>query len=77
MTNLQIKGLPAETHDALRRRARAEHTTMSRLVADMIERDLSRVRMDEWIARNRAEAPHVDVDVVELLDQVREEYDPR
>lgn len=77
MANLQIKGLPAEMHEALRRKARAEHTTMSRLVMDMIQRDLARVRMDEWIARNRAEAPHVDVDVVALPDEVCEEYYPR
>lgn len=51
---------------------------MSHLATEMIGRELGRIRLDAWIAkRNAAALPWVDVDVVSLLDDVREEYDPR
>lgn len=77
MANLQVKDFPEEVHDALRRRAREEHVTMSRLVTDLLERELERVCLDDWLKRNRVEAPHIEIDAVALLDAVREEYDPR
>lgn len=79
VANLQIKNLPEKVHEALRERARKERITMSELVTDMIERDLERLRLNDWLDRNRAEAPRLndDIDVVAVLDEVREEYDPR
>ncbi|WP_308466999.1 FitA-like ribbon-helix-helix domain-containing protein [Rathayibacter soli] len=78
MANLQIKDFPDEMHAALRQRAREEHVTMSHLATEMIERELARIRLNAWIAKRDAAAlPRIDVDVVALLDEVRQEYAPR
>lgn len=51
MANLQIKNLPEELHEALRRRAAAEGTTVRAYVFDLIRRDLDRPSPQEWLAR--------------------------
>ncbi len=77
MSMLQVKNLPTELHAALAARSRAQGVTMSEYVTRLLERDLSRPSVDDWIAeRRRAATPVRAIDVVHALDAVRVEYDP-
>lgn len=73
MANLQIKGLPDELHDELRRRARLEGVTVRTYVQRLIEVDQSVPPRSEWLARVRARRP-VDLGraVSELVAEDRE-----
>ncbi|MDG3012653.1 hypothetical protein G4X40_21155 [Rhodococcus sp. D2-41] len=72
MSNLQVKNIPEELHAAISARAKAEHLTMSQYVTRVLAREVSRPRIDVWLADwERADLPAVDVDVVALLDDVR------
>lgn len=74
---LQVKNLPAELHAALAARARARGVTMSEYVTRLLERDLARPTVDDWVAeRRRAAAPARAIDVVHALDDARLEYAP-
>lgn len=72
MATLQIKQLPDELHSALRARAQREGTTLSELVTRMLRRELALPSMTEWLATVQARpARGSDIDVAELLDEVR------
>ena len=60
MANLQIKDLPEDLHEELRRRARAEGVTVRAYVQRLIEADQALPSREEWLARVRARRP-VDV----------------
>ncbi|MGI9119487.1 MAG: hypothetical protein ACR2G7_05095 [Acidimicrobiales bacterium] len=68
MGNLQIKDLPEEVHEELRRRARLEGMTVRSYVQRMIEADQALPPRSEWFARVRAQRP-VDpgVPIAELV----------
>lgn len=57
MGNLQIKDLPDDVHDELRRRARMEGMTVRTYVQRMIETDQALPPRSEWFARVRARRP--------------------
>jgi len=77
MATLQVKHLPDELHAQLRQRAAKEGTTLSELVTRMLRRELALPSMGEWLATVRARPIRAaDVDVPELLDEVRAEHDP-
>ncbi len=75
MANLQVKNVPDELHERLRRHARRNNCTMSAAVLAAIERELER---DEWRER-MANRPIVDLGpgetVVEALAAARAERD--
>ena len=48
MANLQVKNIPDELHERLRRHAREHNCTMSAVVLSAVERELSR---SEWSER--------------------------
>ncbi len=73
---LQVKNLPDDVHAALAERARSQGTTMSEYVARLIRRDLARPSLAQWVAEEDLEAPRVEVDVAQVLDEARVEYDP-
>lgn len=75
MGMLQVKNLPDDVHAALAGRARAEGTTMSEYVARLIRRDLARPTLAQWVAEQGSGAPRIEVDVAQVLDDVRVEYD--
>lgn len=54
MGNLQIKDLPDDVHDELRRRARQSGSTMRDYVLRLILTDQATPSRDEWLARIRA-----------------------
>ncbi|SED68335.1 FitA-like ribbon-helix-helix domain-containing protein [Ruania alba] len=74
---LQVRNLPDELHAALRERARSEGMTMSDYVTKVLERDLSKPSLAEWIAEQRRNnEPRREIDVLAALDAARTEYDP-
>lgn len=77
MATLQIKQLPDELHAALRERARREGSTLTELVTRMLRRELALPSMTEWLA-TVTERPlrGSDIDVEQLLYEVREDPDP-
>jgi len=74
VANLQVKNLPDDLHEKLRARARAQRTTVSELVTQMLRRELSRPSMEEWLAEVRKLPRHEGIDVVGALDEAREDY---
>ncbi len=57
MANIQVKNVPEELHERLRRHARRNNCTMSAAVLDAIEREIERA---EWRER-MANRPIVDL----------------
>ncbi len=77
MSMLQVKNLPPELHAALAARSRARGVTMSEYVTRLLERDLARPSVDDWVAERRRTADSARaIDVVHALDAVRLEYAP-
>jgi plasmid stability protein len=71
MANLQVKNIPDELHERLRRHAREENCTISAAVLRAVERELAR-----WEWHNRlAERPQTDLGVpaADLLQAARAE----
>ena len=69
MANLQVKNIPDELHDRLRRHARERNCTISAVVLAAVERELSR---SEWRER-LAQRPRTDlgIPVAALLHEER------
>ena len=59
MANLQVKNIPEELHDRLRRHARERNCTISAVVLAAVERELSR---SEWRER-LAQRPRTDLGI--------------
>ena len=69
MANLQVRNIPDELHERLRRHAREHNCTMSAVVLSAVERELVR-----WEWRERlAQRPETDlgVDAAALLADAR------
>lgn len=81
MSNLQIRGVPAALHEALAERARARGLTMSQYVIQLLERDLGRPTMEDWLEGLAADwaassvASSAHVDTVHVIDDVRAELE--
>ncbi len=73
MANLQVKNVPDELHDRLRKHARNRNCSMSAAVLDAIERELT-----WWEWRERfADRPETDLgtDAATLLAEARRQRD--
>ena len=77
MANLQVKNLPDELHERLREKARSEHVTVSAYVTRLIERDVARLSMREWLTEGRKLPRHDPIDIEALMDEVRDEIEGR
>jgi hypothetical protein len=79
-TDLQIRGIPVKTRDALRRKATSSGVSMSKYLIDLIDREVvERMPLDEWIAWVRKNPP-VDLgglSAAELIHEDRAEQDAR
>lgn len=77
MANLQIKGLPDDVHEELRRRARMEGVTVRAYVEGLIAADQALPPRSEWFARIRLRRP-VDIGgpVADLVQKDRGERTP-
>ncbi|MBA2308233.1 MAG: hypothetical protein H0W01_02775 [Pseudonocardiales bacterium] len=51
VANLQIRDVPNEMHDELRRRAKLEHLSLREYVLRLISRDQQRPALAEWLER--------------------------
>ena len=71
MSAIQIKDVPPELHEALRRRAADEGMTVRDYVLQVLRRDMAFPSRREWLARIREMTPHPDVDVVGALEAAR------
>ena len=71
MANLQVKNIPDELHERLRRHAREHNCTLSAVVLSAVERELSR---SEWRER-LAQRPQTDLGIpaADLLQTEREQ----
>jgi plasmid stability protein len=72
MKNLQIKNVPPDVHEALRKRARNEGMTMSDYLLDLIKRDLERPTMREWFELVKSREP-IDIDGAQAVNEARAE----
>jgi plasmid stability protein len=77
MGAIQVKDVPEELHEALRRRAIQEGMTLADYVLDLIRRDLGLPSRREWLERLATREPvRLDPDaVVEALHAARAERD--
>ncbi len=75
MGSVQVRDVPADIHDALRRRAAEEGMTVREYLLRVIERDLSLPTMREWLARVADLEPMEGIDVVAAVRQGRVERD--
>jgi len=75
-TDLQIRGIPVKTRDALRRKAESKGVSMSQYLVDLIRKDVEKMPLDEWLAMVRADPP-IDIGqpAAEVLREVRDERD--
>lgn len=71
MAALQVRNLPDDLHDLLRDRADAEGRTISEVVKEILERELRRPRIHEWLDLV-ARTPSVDISTDEIVSIVRE-----
>jgi plasmid stability protein len=73
MSNVQVKHVDPETHEALRQRAAAAGMTLGEYVLELIRKDLRRPSRAAWLDQVRT-LPQLDVDhdaVLADLDQGR------
>ena len=49
MSAIQVKNVPTELHEELRRRAAAEGKTVGEVILESLRRDLRRQSMREWL----------------------------
>lgn len=59
-TDLQIRGVPIELRDRLRRRAAEQGRSMSHYLVELIDTDLRRLTLDEWLEEARRMPPMPD-----------------
>jgi hypothetical protein len=71
-TDLQIRGIPVKTRDALRRKAESQGLSMSQYLIDLVQRDVEKMPLDEWLAMVRKNPP-VDLGGLSAADIIRED----
>lgn len=77
-TDLQIRGIPVQTRDALRRKAASKGVSMSQYLIDLIQRDVEKLSLDEWLALVRANPPvDIGMPAADLLREMHDEEDAR
>lgn len=59
-TDLQLRGVPVSLRDRLRRRAARKGVSMSRYVIEILQDDLARPTLPEWLAEV-GKLPRVDL----------------
>lgn len=79
VATLEVRNLPDDVHEMLRRRAAAAGVSLTALVAAVLSESPAVPTTDEWLAgrHGRQVRADEDVDVTALLDDVRQDHDPR
>jgi len=75
-TDLQIRGIPVKSRDALRRKAESKGLSMSQYLIDLIQHDVATMPLEKWIALVRKDPP-VDLGgpAATVVREVRDERD--
>jgi plasmid stability protein len=76
MSAIQVKNVPPDLHEALRRRAATEGKTVGEVILEAIRRDLRRQSMREWVdrvAEHRPDPPLTREQVHGVLQESRRE----
>ena len=74
VSNLQIKNVPDDLHDELRRRADLRGLTLRDYVLDLLRRETSRPDLDEWLDDLASRPPVTStVSSVDLVHAARAE----
>lgn len=78
-TDLQIRGIPVRTRDALRRKAESMGISMSQYLIDLIRQDVERLSVEAWIEmmRQRPRSGIPSAKVQAALREAREEENAR
>ena len=78
-TDLQIRGIPVKTRDALRRKAASKGVSMSQYLVDLIRQDVERLSVEEWIEmmRKQPRSGIPSAAIQQALREAREEEDAR
>ena len=78
-TDLQIRGIPVKTRDALRRKAESKGVSMSQYLIDIIRQDVDKMSVGEWIEMmgKRPRSTITSEQVQQALREAREEEDAR
>jgi plasmid stability protein len=71
MANLQVKNLPEDLHQRLRRYAQQHHRTISDIAQAAIEREMARFEWQERLSQRPA--ADLGVSAASLLEQERQE----
>jgi plasmid stability protein len=71
MGALQVKNVPPDLHDAIRRRAAEQGLTVSGYVLELVRRDLAAPSQREWLAELAGREPVERADVLGALDAAR------
>jgi hypothetical protein len=74
---IQVRHVPHHVHERLRRRAEAEHVSLSAYVLRVLERDAQRPSTGEWLASLGEREPVRDVNVTAALDDGRRRREQR
>jgi len=76
-TDLQIRGIPVKTRDALRRKAGSKGVSMSQYLVDLIREDVERMSVEDWIEMmlKRPRSAVSSANVQQALREAREEED--
>lgn len=75
--DLQIRGVPGELRERLRRRAASKGTSMSQYVIQVLKDDLERPTLAEWLKEVEKFEPIPGIDSVALVREVRREAEER
>ena len=75
MGSVQVRDMPEDLHDALRRRAKGEGMTVREYLLHVIERDLSLPTLREWLDRVSDLEPVEGLDAVTAVREGRVERD--
>ena len=77
-TDLQIRGVPVKTRDALRRKAESKGVSMSQYLIELIRRDVEKMPLDEWLEMVRKNPPvDIGMSAADLLKEIHDEEDAR
>jgi hypothetical protein len=68
---IQIRDVPPQLHERLRRKAEAEHVSLSTYVLRLLERDAGRPLTSEWLASLTDREPVSGANVTAVLDDDR------
>ena len=77
MPSIQIKNVPADTHEILRRRAAAQHQSLQEYLLKRLIEESRMPTNDELFDRIEAERSGGHVPVEEVVRAVREDRDGR